>query len=353
MLQGKISRALNTTLSPIAHPLLPFPASPGQISFTEVQQILHLTGLLPSRQFYLFGVARPLQRSLSPTIYNTAFEILALPHKYEVCETESVDGVIDVLKSPSFGGASVSPPYKSEVMRFLVHVSRQARLIGAVNTITPIPGGFSGDNTEWVAIKTCLLRSITPANAITARSTALIIGAGGMARAAVYALWYIGVVNVFVWNRTKRRAEELVGAFRGLDKGGMLKVRVLDSLTEALGLPAELGIDAPTIVISTIPVTSIPSASSLPSELNVGLTPAHLSPLGGVALELSYEVRRTPLLKLAEAAPGWVGVEGWELMLEQAYEQFKIFTGRRSPMRRVKEKVMEAYRRGIEDMDVS
>jgi len=324
-MQGKISRALNTTLSPVCHPLLPYPASPGQISFVECQQILHFTGLLPARKFYVFG--NPIAESMSPTLHNTAFATLGLPHSYELHETDSVDPLVEVLQNPSFGGASITAPYKRDIMPYLMHVSRQAKIIGAVNNVTPIPGGFSGDNTEWRAIKTCILGSVTPANAVTASTTALIIGAGGTARAALYALYYIGVVNIFIYNRTKTHAQILADEFNKLDS--LFCIRVLDSLSIPLPIHPQ-----PTIILSTVPATS--NSPTGPIEVDVGLNSEHLSSRGGVAVELAYQRRVTKLLALAEKKKdqGWVSVKVLNFFWSKVTNNSKYLLGGGFPRRR-------------------
>ena len=270
-----------------------------------------------------------------PTLHNTAFNTLGLPHTCELHETSSVDPLVEVLQSPSFGGASVTSPYKRDVLPYLMHTSRQARIIGAINTITPVTGGFAGDNTDWQAIKTCILRCVTPANAVTASTAALVIGAGSTARATLYALYYIGVVNIFIYNRTKANAQALADKFNKLDP--LFRIRVLDSLVPPLPTHPQ-----PTMIISTIPVAS--NSSSGPVDIDVGLRLEHFSSCGGVAVELTYQRRMTKLIALAERKrdQGWVSVEGIEFLLEQGYEQFMIFTGRSAP-KVVREKVLEMY----------
>ncbi|KAE9408665.1 shikimate-5-dehydrogenase [Gymnopus androsaceus JB14] len=340
--EGKISRALNPILSPVSHPLLPRAAGPGQISFYETQSILYLTGLLPAKKYYVFG--RPIGHSMSPTIHNTAFSYLGLPHSYSIKETATVGELKEVMLDPNFGGASVTIPYKVEIMPYMQHISRHARVIGAVNTVTSIPGGgLSGDNTDWRAIKSCLTRSLTPANVVTSSTTALVLGAGGTCRATLYALHQIGVINIFIWNRTRRRAELLAEEFSKLDP--LLRIRVLDRLDVQLPIRP-----LPTMIISTIPAAA-PTSSEL---IDVGLRIEHLSDAGGVAIELGYERRITRLLSLAQEKRdqgiAWAVVEGIEILLEQGYEQFKIWTGRRAPARKVQEKVLEVYeqRRGLQ-----
>ncbi|KAF7362151.1 Pentafunctional arom polypeptide [Mycena venus] len=342
--EGKISRVLNHVLSPVSHPQLPRVASPGQITFYETQTILYLTSLLPMKKYYLFGC--PIAHSMSPTLHNTAFTTLGLPHSYELKETLTVEELADVIHSADFGGASVTIPYKRDIIPMLQHVSRHAKIIGAVNTIFPIPGGsgYSGDNTDWRAIKTCLLRYLTPANAVTSATTALVLGAGGTSRATLYALHHVGVINIYIYNRTPRKAEALAREFERLDP--LLNIRVLDRLTVPLPIHPP-----PTMIVSTIPATSNAGASSTEGSqiIDIGLHAEHLSPAGGVAIELAYERRITSLLALAQekrdAGIAWTGVEGIELLLEQGYEQCRIWTGRRAPKTQVRQKVLEVYHR--------
>ena len=104
--EGQMSRILNSTFSPVTHQLLPTKAAPGQLSFAQVQTALHLLGQLPSKRFFLFGT--PIAHSMSPTLHNTAFEALGLPHKYELFETETVGEEIKAaITLPNFGGAGV------------------------------------------------------------------------------------------------------------------------------------------------------------------------------------------------------------------------------------------------------
>ena len=86
--EGQMSRVLNDTFSPVTHPLLPVKAAPGQLSFRQIQKALHLLGLLPTRQFYLFGT--PIAYSMSPALHNTGFEVLGLPHTYNLLETTEI-----------------------------------------------------------------------------------------------------------------------------------------------------------------------------------------------------------------------------------------------------------------------
>lgn len=279
---------------------------------------------------------------MSPSVHNAAFSALGLPYTYEVKATPSVEELKEVMACSSFGGASVTIPHARNILPLLQRLSQNARVIGAVNTITPISGssgGLAGDNTDWRAIKICLLRSLTPAHAVTSSTTALILGAGGSARAALYALYQVGVINFMIYNRSRAQAESLAEDFRNLDPS--LRIVIL----EKLSVPLHAHCPPPTIIVSSTP--AMDRTSGTPKPIDLGLNADHLSPAGGVALELAYDSRTTRLLTLAQERRadgyGWTSVEGIDLLLEQAYEQTRIWTGRRAPKLHVKKKVMEIY----------
>ncbi|KAF7377655.1 Pentafunctional AROM polypeptide [Mycena sanguinolenta] len=212
-LEGQMSRILNPTFSPVSHPLLPVKAAPGQLSFAEIQKALHLIGQLPSQRFVLFG--NPIAYSMSPTLHNKGFEVLGLPHFYELQETTEVGQEIKAtITAPDFGGASVTIPFKLDVIPLLDKLSPAAEAIGAVNTIIPVRTNGTncilyGDNTDWLGIRACI-QSRVEAGSIHA---ALVIGAGGTARAAIYALQALGAEKIYLFNRTRSSAQKLADAF--------------------------------------------------------------------------------------------------------------------------------------------
>ncbi|KAN0131738.1 Pentafunctional AroM protein [Lactarius tabidus] len=329
---GQLSRILNTTFTPVTHPLLPSKAAPGQLSFVEIQTALNLIGELPARKFYIFG--NPIAHSMSPTLQNTAFKLLGLPHSYERFETEDVDHEVRfTLTLSDFGGASVTIPFKQAIIAHLDQLSPEAEAIGAVNTVIPRAKGGSqilyGHNTDWIGIRN-LVRARLPPSVRTIDS-ALVIGAGGTARAAIYALHALGAARIYLFNRTRRSAEELVHAIPGAH------VELLDSL--------DVSSIAPSVIVSTVPAPAttteegVPNALFLPSTL--------FSAEAGVVVDMAYKPAETPLLKLAKTAvPAnrtWRTVSGIEVLLEQGYEQFELWTGRKCPRNAVAKTVLEAY----------
>ncbi|KAF7984960.1 hypothetical protein HWV62_9901 [Athelia sp. TMB] len=333
--EGQMTRILNSTFTPISHPLLPSKAAPGQLSFIEIQKALHLLGLLPARRFFLFGST--ISQSPSPTLHNTAFQALALPHVYDLLQTADVGEEIKAtIVSADFGGASVTLPFKLDIIPLLDKLSPAAEAIGAVNTVIPLATDGSeserilyGDNTDWIGIRECIRARLPPSNRVPA---ALVIGAGGTARAAVYAMKALGAGRIYLFNRTRSRAEELAEAFPDLH------IDIVDEL----GHWPEGG-PSPSVIVSTLP----PSATTLDrgEEGAVYLPVSLFDPdHQGVVLDAAYKPAETPLLTLAKtSAKGWATAQGLDMLLEQGYEQFELWTGRKCPRGVVAKKVWEYY----------
>lgn len=330
--EGQMSRILNATLSPVTHPLLPSKAAPGQLSFAQIQKALNLLGQLPARRYFLFG--NPIAHSMSPTLHNAGFEVLGLPHTYELLETVNVDEEIKAtLAAPDFGGASVTIPFKLDVIPLLDKLSPAAEAIGAVNTIIPVVEGGNrilyGDNTDWLGIRESI-RSRAPS--VGAPAAALVIGAGGTARAAIFALQSLGAQRIYLYNRTTSKAQALVEAFPDTP------VKLIETLD---AWPAEG--PAPTVIVSTVPASATATDSTNPGAV---LLPLALfdATANGVVVDMAYKPAETPLLLLAKsAAPKWARVMGVEVLLEQGYVQFETWTGRRCPKHVVSKSVLEKY----------
>ena len=148
-----------------------------------------------------------------------------------------------------------------------------------------------GENTDWRGITQSIRRSL-PAR-ILKPEAALIIGAGGTSRAAIYALWKLGVPSIYLFNRTESSARVLVDAFPDVNI----------KLVQELGVWPDKG-PAPTIIISTVPASATslePSASDA-----IFLRSSILSAPGGVVIDMAYKPAETPLLALAATHPSLV-----------------------------------------------
>ena len=312
---GRISRCFNPILSPITHSsLIQQPSSRLQPCITahDAQKALFSSFAMDPMHFFVFGAN--VTYSMSPAMHNTSFKLCGLPHSYSIFQSPTLRGLNDLVDNQYFGGTSVSLPYKTEVIPLLHSMSPHARAIGAVNTLIPIRGdddsdprlsqessiylkkshagpikGLHGDNTDWIGICNCIRRGLSPANSVRPSTTGLVIGSGGMARAAIYSMLHLGVQHIFIYNRTPANSEKLAHHYNRQDiyskepaKTDRPRVSTLLSLNDPW--PAEY--KQPTIIVSGIPAHSI---GGQPAP-NFQLPPQWIeSPTGGVVVDVSHQ----------------------------------------------------------------
>ncbi|KAI3622924.1 hypothetical protein CBS14141_004257 [Malassezia furfur] len=323
--EGQLSRVLNTVLTPVTHPALPAKAAPGQLSIAEIHAARHLLGLLPARRFALLGT--PIAHSLSPLLHNTGFALLGLPYTYALHECDTLDGIdTALLRAPDFGGASVTIPHKLRIMQYLDEIAPEAQIIGAVNTVIPVEVEgrrvLRGDNTDWQAIHALAAARIT----LPPHSTVLVVGAGGSARAALYAMHTLGAAEILLCNRTYEKAEALADAVPK-----EWRVRAVRTLADAAA-------QRPAVVVGNVPA----DGQSLDGTTALSFEEALFAHPGGVAIDMAYKPADTPLLQCA-AACGWHAVPGIAILLEQGFRQFALWTHAPPPRRPIERTVLAAY----------
>jgi shikimate 5-dehydrogenase/shikimate kinase len=289
---GMASIWLNPTLSPVVLPSMQHTG----VTLQQAQEAMTACFLHTKRKFTIFG--RTLKHSLSPEMHNTAYAVCGLPHIYDSMQSQNLSGVHKLLDDEDHGGVTISLPYKSAVLPFLDEVSPDAKDINAVNTIVLEhkyqPDGKRvtirrGYNTDYIGIRDCIDRHLSPANAVRDGTTALIIGAGGMAHAAIYACYELGVRSMCIYNRTRENAQKLAVYYHrwAQSKPGVnLRLDVLQSAEDSW--PADLR--PPTIVVSCIPTYQIGSESLVAMQLP---DQWFESRTGGVFVEVSHSLRQT------------------------------------------------------------
>jgi shikimate 5-dehydrogenase/shikimate kinase/3-dehydroquinate dehydratase len=286
---GRPSCFTNQILTPITHPLLKDRAQHSCDGSSWLLTIQELLGALYSSYTFeplFFGIlGADVQYSLSPAMHNSAFEAFQLPHKYLTLQSSSLGDLNGLVQDSSFGGASITAPFKQEIISVLDHLSQSSRAIGAVNTVLPLRTGdlegllsrnetgpvvaLYGDNTDWIGIFNCVRQHLSPVNAVQSNTTALVIGAGGMAHACVYSMIRLGIQTIFVCNRTEERALELANRFSGkiysTDHTSMDGLSVEDVPEAAMCGPAcvkvissnhtpwQVAFDPPTVIVSCVP----------------------------------------------------------------------------------------------------
>ncbi|OJK04718.1 hypothetical protein ASPACDRAFT_74288 [Aspergillus aculeatus ATCC 16872] len=320
---GQLSRILNGFMTPVSHPSLPFKAAPGQLSATEIRKGLSLMGELKPKKFALFGT--PISQSRSPALHNTLFAQTGLPYEYGRLETSNAEDVKDFIRSPDFGGASVTIPLKLDIMPLLDEISSDAEIIGAVNTIVPVSAGqdeparLIGYNTDWQGM-TLSLRNAGVYGS-NGDASAVVIGGGGTARAAIYAIHNMGFSPIYIVGRSPAKLETMVSTFPT-----SYNIRIVES--------AESLDTIPKVAIGTIPADK-PIDAGMREILCHMFTRAQeadadiaksMEKVPRVLVEMAYKPSVTTLMQLASDA-GWHTVPGLEVLVGQGWYQFQHWTG--------------------------
>jgi len=257
-----------------------------------------------------FVVGHPIKHSRSPLIHGYWLKEHGLVGSYERLDVAPED-FSDFLKSFSgqgFTGGNVTIPHKEAAFAGVDHRTKRAERLGAVNTLWIEDGLLWGDNTDILGFMAHLDQSLGK-DWEKAVDTALVLGAGGGARAIVAGLQERSIPQILVANRTLSKAGELV---QDLDDDGpsILQALAWDQIDAALGQAG--------LIVNT---TSLGLAGQPPLELDLGKTPA-----GAVVADIVYVPLRTPLLAAAEAR-GLRTVDGLGMLLHQAAPGFARWFG--------------------------
>lgn len=335
---GKLSRVLNTVLTPVTHESFPFMAAPGQLTVKEINQCLSLIGGLSKKEFFVCG--SPVSKSKSPALHTACYKSLGLPHSYTTYESDDAEKVFEHIKSlgSKFGGASVTIPLKLKVIPYLSELTPQAKLVGAVNTIIPLQDGkFRGDNTDWIGIVKSLesigARKLQNSNLLEKHS-ALIIGAGGTSRAAILACHELGFSTIYLINRTASKAQEVAKSFP-TEYG----VKFIDSTSDFSSLLSPLVVIS--CVPATIPLSDISEVVETVKKV-ITLKPenGHL-PYQRCFLDVAYIPSVTPIMDFVEKVGSFRTIGGKDMLVYQGVEQFEIWTKCVAPVEEAKKAVYE------------
>jgi shikimate dehydrogenase len=265
------------------------------------------------KHFALFG--NPVGHSLSPWMHRTAYGEMGIAARYKAYRVDKAGEIVHMIKSMGIDGASVTLPFKEAILPFLDEITTGARTIGAVNTIINREGRLTGDNTDWIG----LVRDLKDHLQIKGKTFA-ILGAGGMARAAVFGLLQEGGIPV-IFNRTAERGEALARAFHSQS----LPIESLE------GFRAEA-------MIQTTPVGMVPDTEKTPLKREI------LSNFRYV-MDVIYNPPATKLLRDAQES-GCLTFNGVGLFVRQGAEQIRIWTGRKPPLTVMRQTVLAALQEG-------
>jgi 3-dehydroquinate dehydratase/shikimate dehydrogenase len=288
-------------------------AAPGQIPVDEMLDLYHFRNVGPATAVYGV-VANPVAHSMSPAIHNAAFAERGVDAVYLPFRVDDVAEFIPPYRDLPVSGYSVTIPHKEAVIPLLDEVQPLAKRIGAVNTIVDRGGRLCGSNTDWSAAVAAIESGLEEGERLDGQRV-LMIGAGGAARAMAFGLAERGC-RLTIANRTHERAVRLA---------------------------QDVGCECvPLEEVGSVPYDVFVNGTSLGMHPKVEGTPLeaeHLRP-GTLVFDTVYNPIETRLLREARAA-GCRTVSGLEMFVNQATEQFELWTGQpapRSTMRAVVER---------------
>lgn len=258
-----------------------------------------------------FSIGYPIKSSRSPLMHNAGYKKLGIDDEFLFLSAEvkpkDLQMAIDGVRALGIRGVSVTMPHKQEVMKYLDQIDKEAKKIGAVNTIVNNDGKLTGYNTDWIGALTALEKKTN----LTGKKVA-VIGAGGAARAIVYGLVKRGA-KVKIFNRSLEKAKKLAQEF-GCEYGDP------GSLEEASKI---------NIIINATSVGMNEDKSPIDKFLNKNK--ASLLLRNQIVFDVVYSPKETRLIKDAKQKGAKI-IYGYEMLLYQGVAQFELYTGMKAPV---------------------
>jgi 3-dehydroquinate dehydratase/shikimate dehydrogenase len=283
--------------------------APGQLSFQQMNEIYHYDRI--DAHTAVYGViGDPIGQSLSPMVHNAAFRRQGINAVYVPFRVprEHLTQFLDDAPALGIKGLSVTIPHKEAVLKKLTSMDASMTGVGAANTLLFEDGKILGFNTDHQAALDSLEQALVEHNGrkgTLENNVALVLGAGGAAKAIAYGLKRMGA-QVTIAGRTAQRAQQLADA---------LKCKTLDW--------ANRFSIQPDILVNCTPVGMHPNVDATPYDKH------HLRP-SMIVFDTVYNPENTLLIKDARSQSCTV-VTGVEMFVRQACLQFKQFTGQEAP----------------------
>ncbi len=262
----------------------------------------------------------PVAHSFSPLIHNTGFRAQGLDYVYLACRVpkDALPEAIAGLRALGFAGANVTIPHKEAVRPLLDRCTPRAEAIGAVNTIvcrTEASGAvvLIGDNTDVEGF----LEPLRPLADRLSGAEMVVLGAGGAARAVVYALLTeFRPTRLTIVARTPARGEALAADFAAYDTRRALQVMAPDEAAPA--------VRSARLIVNATPVGMHPHVEASPWPHAEDFGPEQ------IIYDLVYNPVRTRLLREA-ATRGATTIDGLTMLIGQAAAAYRQWTGRELP----------------------
>jgi len=282
-------------------------------------------------------IGKNIENSLSPLFHNQiilkhSLNFCYLPFK--VAETD-LSEAIQGIRALNIRGVNITFPYKEKVIKFLDKVEESARRIGAINTIVNNKGILIGYNTDVIGFK----KSLQEDGKFTIKGEkAVILGAGGAARAVVYALLEEGIEEISIFNRTLEKAEKVKLALSPFSPKSRINIFPL----EERRLKGK--IEESHLLVNTTSLGMPPRVDNTPLPDEKLFHPDLL------VYDLIYHPARTLFLRQAERAGAKI-INGLPMLVYQGIESFYLWTGLKPEGKEVLEMIKK--REGIQNAKIS
>lgn len=281
-------------------------------------------------------IGYPLSHSRSPAMHTAALNMLGIAGEYRLYPIVPLPAgfadlrtLIERVRAEEIHGLNITIPHKQSVMPLLDVLSPVAREIGAVNTILRHDGMLVGENTDAAGFMADLIR-LAPQIRTHDPKIALVLGAGGAARAVIYALLGAGW-RVIVAARRLEQAREVISSFRfaGGDTQGTIGFDQLAELWVGREIPdsqSPVTIHGSSIalIVNTTPLGMAPAVDQTPWPEGLKF------PEGAVVYDLVYNPLETLFVNQARLA-GLAAYSGLGMLVEQAALAFELWTGQDAP----------------------
>ncbi len=266
--------------------------------------------------FQLGLIGYPLGHSLSPKLHTAALQACGLEGDYSLFpvhpdDKQSLKDLLSHVRSGEIQGLNVTIPHKQNVMPYLDELMPIAKAVGAVNTIYLRENKLIGDNTDALGFLSDLQRFLTTETQRHGIPKALVLGAGGSARAVIYALLNDGW-EVTITARRMEQAQQLADSFLSHQP------RITDFTLSNIELSNV------SLVVNATPLGMAPNIDQSPWPENLPFPPH------AVIYDLVYNPRETKLVKDA-CSQGLSAITGLGMLIAQAVLSFEIWTGHKPP----------------------
>ena len=274
-----------------------------------------------SKRVVLIG--HPVAHSLSGPMLQAAFDERGIDTRHELLDVTvpQLAAAIEDVRGADYLGAQVTIPHKERVALLVDRLTDEAHATGAVNTITKEGKRLVGHNTDVPGFRVALDRLVGKQKM---PKQAVVLGAGGGARAVVYGLITEGFQRVIVFNRHLHRAEGLVRHFGR--SAAHMELRAMpwhESIIEAELAKTKVLINATSIGLHG-------DGSPIPAEI---------VPPGLLVMDLIYNPPQTRFLREAAAAGADSTANGLVMLLHQGTAQFELWTGQPAPLELMRERL--------------